>query len=153
MEVPQKVIRLAKRLVPDIEAAPGAEEGSVKLNGDWTSAQAGYMLICRVNAPLIPKALAFIKDGKRAMVRGKDLGRGLRGMLKFLRGDTITEMLIHLRQYERNESTKIITLGERVDRKLAHLEDRVGCLAAILESCSAPHQAIERINQLKFTDE
>lgn len=78
---PQSHVRLAKQLVPCIEAVEGAPEGVVRVTGTVDEAVAemrpGDLVVCRVNAELIGVAYKLLKRGVKAVVRGRDIGVGL----------------------------------------------------------------------------
>lgn len=77
---PRAVLDLARALCPQIEAAPNAEEGSVRtISRDnlVTEIAEGDMVLCRVNAPLLGICFELLADGISASVRGRDIGQGL----------------------------------------------------------------------------
>lgn len=74
---PRAVIDLAKQIVPQIESGPDASVGVVETiqSDSFTAlAQPNDMVLCRVNAPLIATAFQLLAEGKRARVRGRDIG-------------------------------------------------------------------------------
>lgn len=77
---PRTVIEEAQMLVPDIEAAPNAKPGIVRstnLDTFRTEIQSGDYVLSRTTAPLVQECLKAIRTGKKAMVRGRDIGKGL----------------------------------------------------------------------------
>lgn len=78
---PTAVLDLAREIVPQIEARPGAPEGVVRSatpDGFIDEAKRGDMVLCRLNAPLLSLAFKLIAVGTSACVRGRaDLGEGL----------------------------------------------------------------------------
>jgi superfamily I DNA/RNA helicase len=74
---PRAVVEAAKELVPDIECGPDAAMGVVETIKDESfegMVELNNMVLCRVNAPLISTAFALLAQGKRARVRGRDIG-------------------------------------------------------------------------------
>jgi superfamily I DNA/RNA helicase len=93
---PKSVVALAQKLVPDFHAAPTAPEGTVS-RVEYGKAMGmpgpGDFFLSRKNAPLIRACLAFLRDGKRAIVRGRDIGAGLRKVVKAQKTETVVELL------------------------------------------------------------
>lgn len=77
---PTNVVKEAQTIVPEIEAAPKAEKGIVRsadLDTFRTEAQSGDYVLSRTTAPLVQECLKLIREGTKAMVRGRDIGKGL----------------------------------------------------------------------------
>lgn len=77
---PEKVVELAKRFVPQIEARPSAPLGEVGVlrRGQVASqVRAGDLILCRTTAPLVTLCIALIRERVAATVRGRDLSKGL----------------------------------------------------------------------------
>ena len=76
---PKKIVKFARRLVPQIEWNPENEiEGEIKPNVQLSEIQDGDMVLCRNNAPLIQAYNEFIKAGKKATIRGKEFAAALK---------------------------------------------------------------------------
>jgi len=77
---PTSVIAEAQAIVPEIEAAPNAENGVVRnanLDDFRTEVGTDDYVLSRTTAPLVQECLKAIREGKKAMVRGRDIGKGL----------------------------------------------------------------------------
>lgn len=77
---PTSHLEMAREIVPNIEAAPGADAGSVEtIDHDRFTEMphSGDLIICRTNAPLIGSALRLIAKGIQARVRGRNIGAQL----------------------------------------------------------------------------
>ncbi len=84
---PQKVVRLAQRLVPDFEAAEGTPDG-------------------RKNAPLAGLCLRILRRGVRAQIKGRDIGTTLASIVgRFIRSGalTVADVMRHIDEWEREE--------------------------------------------------
>jgi superfamily I DNA/RNA helicase len=80
------VVRVAKVLVPQIEAGPTSPVGRVASTDEatllgmaahaWRSDPNGepFLLLCRTNAPLLSAAFALIRQGIPAWIKGRDIG-------------------------------------------------------------------------------
>lgn len=73
---PTKVVDLARRIVPEIQAAPSAAEGEVdgaSYDELVEGAGAGDLIICRTIRPLVSAALDLAKAGRPVNLRGPSL--------------------------------------------------------------------------------
>jgi len=91
---PKSHVELARQIVTQLEARENAPEGYI---GDvqyldlTKQLQAGDMVICRTNAPLVKPAFECIRMGKKAIIRGKDIGQSLINMIKRFETDDLGE--------------------------------------------------------------
>jgi DNA helicase-2/ATP-dependent DNA helicase PcrA len=112
---PTSVIDEAKKIVPHLEAAPGAPLGEVTQVDPAnlvTLVHTGDLIVCRKNAPLVRECVKFIRARMPARVRGRDIGKSLVTLAKTALGGAATHR--HAR-----------SLGHRAR---THHEDR-GCFA------------------------
>jgi ATP-dependent DNA helicase UvrD/PcrA len=82
---PTSHLDMARSIVPEIEAAPGATAGEIdtieeEQIGDRV--QPGDMIICRLTAPLIKICIQLIQRRLSARVRGRDIGEQLSAIVK-----------------------------------------------------------------------
>jgi len=165
---PTKHVALAKKIVPEIEARPGAPEGVV---GHMTLAQAvpamtqWDLVLCRTNAPLIRVAFTLIRAGKKAVIRGRDIGAGICSLIrrvarKRLSSMPIEDFLEKLELHYHRELEKLrvkkkstITLSDQVETILvlsegaADLQELIDKALSIFDDkaqgvvCSSVHKA------------
>ena len=87
---PKNVVDFAKKLVPSIEAnEANTNEGKVLYNVSLDDVMPGDMVLCRNNAPLIQVYNEFLKLGKKAFIRGKDIGSNLKNLVKSTKQEKI----------------------------------------------------------------
>jgi len=104
---PQKVVKMAQRIVPQIEPWEKSEDGIIKqLSFDQMIQEVdeGDMLICRTNAPLVKVVHQLIRMGKRAKIRGTDMQQRLFNTIKYMNPQSMDDLrekvgqrLIHYR--------------------------------------------------------
>ena len=81
------IVREAQRLVPDFEAGPDNAEGEVLELAEAKlveTAAHGDFILSRKNAPLVRIAMSLLRSGKRARVAGRDIGAGLKAIVRKL---------------------------------------------------------------------
>ena len=87
---PRNVVDFAKQLVPTIEAnEANTVEGKVLYDVSLDDAEDGDMILCRNNAPLVQVYNQFLKLGKKAYIRGKDIGRNMKNVIKSTKQERI----------------------------------------------------------------
>jgi len=143
------IVRRAQVRVPHIQAAPDAPEGEISKIYDSTLtnvAQEGDIIMCRVNAPLIGFAYDFIRNGKKATVLGKDIGKGLVTLIdrtiRTYQVDNIDELVDGLIDYRRTRGDKLVNQNRNMQAEA--LYDKIECILHVISSCGA-----ESIFQLK----
>ena len=94
---PKKVIERAQTIVPQIEASQDATDGVVDtLSKDEMidKAQDGDLILCRTNAPLIEITFSLIRQGKKAIIKGRnDVGKYLLSNIESYRTSTLSTLI------------------------------------------------------------
>ena len=157
---PRAVVQLAQQWVPHIQAADGAIDGTVvqneakQMSETLLNLPAGSMVICRVNAPLIGAALGLIAKGKKAVVRGRDIGKNVSKLAiklsKNLADHDVPELCARIADYAREESVKM--RKARKDAQAQQIEDMGETLLALLNGISSLSALDARIESL-FSDD
>ena len=78
---PESVVKFAQNLVPSIEAKQGAEEGVILDCVSLDDVHDGDMVLCRNKAPLLQVYCKLLEQGKRAYIRGSDVGKNLQNIV------------------------------------------------------------------------
>lgn len=144
------IVREAAVIVPELEAAPDAEEGSVTSVPDtlmMLRAQAGDFVLSRVNAPLLKLCLAFLKDGKRAAIQGRDVGTKLQAVVRRAKTQDVEAMLAYVTQWASAEIARL----EKRGRDATGVEDIRECLYALAEGETQVQAVVGKIEKL-FAD-
>jgi gamma-glutamylcyclotransferase (GGCT)/AIG2-like uncharacterized protein YtfP len=130
---PTSVIEAAQLLVPEIQAAPGAIEGSVETfgeNEDFAITDFDAIL-CRNNAPLVKACYTFIKQRIPAYILGKDTAKGLCYLIDKMECLTLDELDLALEAYFQRELESANSKGQAT--KAGLLADKEACLAVFFE--------------------
>lgn len=144
------VIREAQELVPHIEAAPDAEEGEV-LRTSYAQmkkdAKAGDFILSRTNAPLISLCMAFLKEGRRANIQGRDVGASLAAFVKKSKAKTVEALRSYVEEWAGKECARLA--AKRRDTQA--IEDRAACILALSEGAVSVEDVVANILSL-FAD-
>jgi len=134
---PKRVVEIASRLVPDFQAAPSAPEGLVEECSDTKLvALAGPrdFVLSRSNAPLIKVCLAFLRQGKRAYVKGRDIGASITALVDRQRATSLSDLSVRLQVWYDRESKKAMKLlPDAAVESVELLSDQLGVCQALVE--------------------
>lgn len=113
----QVITARAQTLVPDIVAWPTNPPGAVTDVGYehmLETASKGDFILSRLNAPLVLTTLRLLKQGKRAVMRGRDIAGGLRSIVARLQKGAMSlpVFMDALYNWERKTSTRLAVNGE-----------------------------------------
>lgn len=152
----QLVVDLARKLVPDYEAAPGAPAGEI-LRCDpeqmLDGAAEGDFVLSRTNAPLVKICMALLKRGVRARVKGRDVGRGVVALIRKLRARTVADVPAKLAAHVDREITRAQKLAEGArEARVEFVTDQQAIVLALLESASTVAELEARCTEL-FSDD
>lgn len=137
---PTSGIKIAKKWVPQMEAAPGAKEGSVSkidFEAMLDSIQKNDMILSRKNAPLVGTAFALISKGKPAIVKGKAIGEGLVKVVeKIARKSLFSEFGEEISKWVVQEKESLEKRGgdkASIQQKSIMLDDTAECIRIVLQ--------------------
>lgn len=153
---PKSHIELAKDLVPQIEAAPNAIDGyvgQIKFSELVEHTEPGDLVMCRTNAPLVKPAFELIRRGIKAIILGRDIGKGLTDLVnkisKVERINTLAELLYSLAEYRDREVSKLI--AAKKNTRAANLEDQVETIVNLAWGAETIEDLLKRIDTV-FSD-
>ncbi len=136
--LPLSHVEKVNRRFPTVgmEARQDAPDGVI---GDRTypamidSLRDGDLVICRVNAPLIEPCFELIRQGRKATIAGRDIGKGLTTLLTKMErrnaGASIGQLMTALLMYAERECDKLVR--SRKANQAATLRDQVDTLVAL----------------------
>lgn len=114
------IINMVHEFLPhiDIQARPGAPAGVRKDSDSFRSIEDGDMVLCRNTAPLVKMCLEFIRDGRKAFVKGGDIGKQLANMVVRSNAKTLDKFETHLK----NELAMIYSRISKKNPSMEHGE-------------------------------
>jgi DNA helicase-2/ATP-dependent DNA helicase PcrA len=153
----KNIVSKAQVLVPHIQSLPEAEEGIVRYNGKIEELSNSDMVLSRVNRPLITLCLQLLGDGKKAYVKGKDIGTNLANMLKKTKKKSFEDAmkeLISQKTIMINKLLKRGTLKEDAENSVVvqTYQDKLDALDALGKNLKSVDDVIQRILKI-FSDE
>lgn len=151
---PRAVVELARKIVPDLEAAPGAPEGMVDIleSEDWPLlAEPGSMILCRTNAPLVSACYQLWRMNRAAKIQGRDIGEGLAAFVLARRATDVADLLAKVDAHEAAEIARMSKRPNPPTDAIQALRDRADCVRALAHGIETIAGILERISAM-FAD-
>jgi superfamily I DNA/RNA helicase len=159
------IVQEARRHVPAFEAHETNGPGLVtkrKFAGKVTFDQKdmGYrslvqptdMILCRVNAPLVSECMRFIKEGKTAVIQGRDVGRNLVTLIKKYWTSTLEDFIAKVTDWAAAEIAKENAKRNPSEDRILSIQDKCDCLVALTEGTNSLNQMEQKVLDM-FTDD
>jgi uncharacterized protein YbjQ (UPF0145 family) len=146
---PRSHVMKAKELVPQIESHESAKEGSItSLDYDKLvkAVQVGDMVLCRTNAPLVEPAFAVIRSGKKAIIRGKDIGKTIVTFIERFDTDDLGTLEILMAEYTEKECQRLLDRGKELQADA--LLDKMQTVMAVAKECKNVYELTTKIMTL-----
>jgi DNA helicase-2/ATP-dependent DNA helicase PcrA len=152
------IVAAAQELVPDFQAGPENPRGSVeyleeeKLVG---AAGPGDFILSRVNAPLVSIAMKLLRSGKRTQVAGRDIGSGLKTLIRKFKGKSVPDLLGKIAAWEAKELVRLkarFNGKEIATARMDAIHDQAEMLTALADGAKNVDEVTTRIDAL-FTDD
>jgi len=151
---PRAVVDLVKDVAPELESAPNADEGIVRwVEHEELFAQCrpGEFVLSRTNAPLIGGCLRLLREGRRAVVLGRDIGANLRGIVDRSKARDVVELEQYLDTWATNETNRLLAKSPPQEAAAQLVADKKDCISALAEGCCRIDEVLSRIEKL-FSD-
>lgn len=154
----KSILRLAQQIVPQIQWRPDAEEGTIDNNAKLSDVRDGDMVLCRVSAPLVSACMAFLAKGRKAYIKGADIGKNLANMIRNTKAKNISTAIEKLEKDNEKLLSKImgqkhctVEEGKQTDTYRAHA-DKVDAIKFLGNGSRTCQEVIDRINKI-FKDD
>lgn len=146
---PGRVVELARCLVEEYEAAPGAPPGLVAWDAEkdfYRGVQPGHAVIGRSNWSLGKACLQLLRMGKKARIVGKDYGETLQTLVSKADTHSVHKLLEWLGPYVAEEAAKHAAAGK--EERGEQLTDASDLLKTLAEGMPSVDKLRERIDNL-----
>lgn len=157
---PKSHIEIAKTIVPIIESKKDAKEGLVQdlvIDELVSKAVDKDLILCRTNAPLVDVAFNLIRNGKKAVIRGRDIGRNLITMINKYKVSNLEDLIDRISSLQRlqEEKIRLIEKGEMDKRKKSsfmQIIDSCETILVLTEQVQTIQELKDKIENI-FTDD
>jgi len=159
----RRIVAEAQRLVPDFTAHETNGEGTVEslhISNLVTTALAGDWILSRVNAPIVGLAMQLLRSGKRTRILGRDIGQGLKTLIRKMNAKTVLEFTAKVEAWHTRERARLdAQLAEAkngrkaaIESKIDGIRDQAEMLTSLAEGAESVYDITNRIDHL-FTDD
>lgn len=130
----KSIVQFARKWVSHIEAAPGAPEGSVTTLSKWDagSFKVHDLVVCRTTAPVVSLAYKLLKARVPVRIQGKEIGAGLKALIKKMRATDIDGLVTRLDAYRVREVE--IATAKQQDAKAEAINDKVDAVLYLVDA-------------------
>lgn len=146
------IVEKAQTVVAQIEPALDARAGevveAVPLSG-LAMLTPRDAILCRNNAPLVKTAYQLIAQGVACQILGKDIGDGLIKLIDKLHPRDVEDLDEKLHDYQTRETKRY--RKQQQESKAQGVEDRVQCIATIIESLDQETRTLAGVRQAILT--
>jgi DNA helicase-2/ATP-dependent DNA helicase PcrA len=154
------IVKFANKIVPTIEAAENAVDGKVIRNVTLDAVKDGDMILCRNNAPLVQIYNEFLKLGKKAFIRGKDIGNNLKAIVNSTKQELLNadcrEDGVFVRLYDdlfvsRNKLMEKFGIDDKTAMESPQIQnklDMINALEILAEGINKSEEIIEKIDEI-----
>lgn len=145
----KSIIELAQTIVPEIQAFEGNEDGEVnhpdKLSFDMPD---GSMILSRRNANLVKPCFELIRQGRKAIIKGKDIGLNLVKVINKHKGNSLDETLDKIEVYTEQRVEKLRERQTPPASSIDALTDTYDVIKYIAEDCKTTEEMVSRIENI-----
>lgn len=130
---PKKVVVEAQKYVGHIQAFENAIDGDVATIEHYDlhkHTKIGDAILCRFNAPLVKLIYQFLAKGIPAVIEGREIGNGIKTLVRKLKAKTFDELLNKLEDFKQKETERFIARKEQ--DKIQTMVDKVDCATIII---------------------
>lgn len=145
------IIRLAKSIVPHIEAREEAPAGIVDREATLSGVQDGDMVLCRLVSPLVDVCIDYIKQGIKAYIKGGDIGANLVKMIQNTNREAMEDVMIIFEKelakiaLKYSKSTGCSLQEARESSDYQSYEDKVSAIGIISDGIPKSSAVVARI--------
>jgi len=151
---PKSVVDLVNSEFPHIplEAADFAKPGTIMTITESEATRmykVGDMVLCRCNAPLVGPAFELIRNGVKAIIRGRDIGKNLMNLIDKFSAEDVGELMKLMEKYREKEVKKLVDAEK--NQQAQSLEDKIDTVIALADGCEMIYEIETKIKTI-FSD-
>ena len=145
----KSIVALAKTLVPDFQCGNTTEGDVTYILTEQLAEKAGPgdFVLSRLNAPLVSTAMRLLKIGKRACVKGRDIGKGLVSLVRKLRARSVPDFLKKVDVWKDRELHRLQKI-KNTDTRQEAVKDQADMLQELAEGAHNVAEITTRIENL-----
>lgn len=162
----KKIIEYVNQLMPDLKAFEGNVDGEVKMHWppqgpddkpfDLNDLPDGSMILARRNAALVGPCFQLIKKGRKAIIKGKEIGAALSALVDQINrtkpGMTMIQFTDAVDVYRNEKIDTIMKRKKPSQSAVEYTNDQCDALLALAEGATQPWEIKGKIDYV-FSNE
>ena len=105
----KEIVKEAQKIVPTIQSKPDAIDGIVREGSVLDEPESGDFVLCRTTTPLIKLFFHYLLQGKKATIKGSDIGLSLENMIEGHK--TIAQLMAYYKNKLKNYEIELRRKG------------------------------------------
>lgn len=149
---PQCVVDLVNQKFPEIGLEGTGKSGRIIYAYEHQASlmyEAGDMVLCRTNAPLVGPCFDLIRRGVKATIRGRDVSKGLLSLVKKMKATDVVDLVAKLTEYKDKEVEKL--MAAKKNSQAQNLTDKVETVIALTDGVNTVRELEVRVKEI-FSD-
>lgn len=114
---------------------------------DWDMPD-GSMILSRRNANLIKPCFAFLRKGRKAIIKGKDIGAGLLKLIRTMKAKNTIELIDKITLHKNARIEKLMKEKNVSESMINKIEDECACIIEIAMGCDSIAEIEARVEML-----
>ena len=154
----KRIVAEAQRYVPDFTAGDDNPEGAVehmRMSQLMPAVEPGDFVLSRINAPLVSIAMSLLKRGTRTVIAGRDVGKGLQGLITKFKAKSIPDLMAKISTWEQRETDRVIKRYQLrpavLEQRTEAIRDQADMLTSLAEGAGSVYDVVNNITTL-FAD-
>lgn len=143
---PKTHVNMAKTIVSEIEPFKDAKEGIIEtlsLSNATNKMETEDLVLCRTNAPLVKVAFRLIREDKKAVIRGRDIGKGILNLINRYKVVNIEDLEIKVNNFRELQENKLRLIEEgKYDKR------KRNSLLSIIDTCDTVLVLIDNVETI-----
>jgi superfamily I DNA/RNA helicase len=153
---PKQIVELARCVAPDFQAHPSAPEGiidCIRVDALYEIATPGCFILSRKNAPLAKICLRLVRNGRRAIIRGREIGDQLINIIRKLDDRTMKGFFTDLKIWEEKMIQSLRDQDEDANEsRMETVADNAATIRVLAEGLATVAELVTRIQQFFIAD-
>lgn len=141
------IVEHAAKIYPKILPFSGNETGVVDHPEELDyEMKDGSMVLSRRNALLIKPCFAFLRRGRKAIIKGKDIGAGLERLVDSMKAKDITDLIDKIEIHREKRIEKLMEDKDVKQSMVERIQDECACITEIASGCQNLDEVKSRID-------
>jgi hypothetical protein len=108
----------------------------------------GDFVLCRVGAPLVSQCLRFLREGRKAVILGRDVGQNLIALVRSRKAQTMEQLYARMVDWHTEQITKERAKERPSELRIASIQDKYQCIVAFCQGRNSVDDVVAAIRRV-----